>query len=117
MHDKPSSPPVDIERFKEITDGDQEVLRQLSEEYLAQSEDIINAIQQAIEDRSMESARLLAHKLRGSSCTCGITILVEPLGKLEHLSDDSDFETATELHQEIKNGLEKTRAFLNHHLS
>lgn len=116
MRDTPSSAPVDIDRFEAITDGDQEILKELAEEFLAQAEEILNSIQQAIEQQSMQTIRLLAHKLRGSSSTCGITVLVGPLGKLEHLSDDSDFEAASELHQELKNGLEKSRLFLKHHL-
>ena len=117
MADTPSLPPVDIERFEKITDGDQDILRELAGEYLAQAEDIIISIQQAIEQHSMKTVRLLAHKLGGSSSTCGITALVGPLGELEHLSDDSDFEAASELHGELKNRLEKTQLFLKHHLA
>ena len=116
MRNTPSSQPVDIERFEQITDGNKDVLKQLSEDYLKQAEEIISSIQQDIESRSMESVRRQAHKLRGSSTTCGITIVVEPLRKLEHPLVDSDFDTAEELLQEIKNGLEEVRIFLNDYL-
>jgi len=111
------SQPVDIERFEQITDGDKDILRQLSDAYLEQAEEIITSIGAAIESQSMATVRLLSHKLRGSSATCGIVVLVEPLGNLEHLRGEDDFEGAAKLHEEIKNGLEVTRTFLKNHLA
>lgn len=112
-----SPPPVDLARFVEVTSGEEEMLRELARDFVAQAEEIMDLIGAAIAKRSMDEVRQLAHKLRGSSGTCGMVGLVGPLGKLEHLPGESDFPSATMLHLEITTALEAVRTFLHEYLS
>ncbi|MES2982396.1 MAG: ATP-binding protein [Verrucomicrobiota bacterium] len=94
--------PVNLEHLSEITDGDLGVINQISQDYLKQAQKILEAIHDAITEKSFHKIRHLAHKLCGSSSACGMTAIIEPLRKIERLSDESDFDTAASLLNEAK---------------
>ena len=104
--------PVNLERLLEITGHDAEMHRQIVRDYLEQSEEILSAMALAIEARSAPDIRELAHKLCGSSGSCGMQAIVPPLRKLEQLGQAAQFERAHEFHQDAVRQLNRIRRFL-----
>ena len=114
---KSSAPPVEIARLLDITGHDDGMLRQISRDYLLQAEEILSHIYLAIERRDPAELRRLAHKLCGSSSTCGMAGIVPPLERLERMGDVPHFAIASGLHQEAVHQLSRIRRFLTAHLS
>jgi two-component system sensor histidine kinase/response regulator len=111
-----SAAPVDLERLLEITGHDTEMYRQIVHDYLEQAEEILSEMVLAIEARSAGDIRELAHKLCGSSGSCGMQAIVPPLKRLEQLGQAAQFDRAHELHQDAVRQLNRIRVFLAGHL-
>ncbi len=110
-----SDAPVDLERLLEITGHDSEMYRQIVHDYLEQAEEILSEMVLAIEARSANGIRELAHKLCGSSAACGMQAIVLPLRRLEQLGQAAQFDRAHELHQDAVRQLNRIRRFLAGH--
>ncbi len=106
-------PPVNIERFREITGGDPRMFRQIATDYLRQAEEILDEIGSAISSGAEENVRLLAHKLSGSSSTCGMT----PIAATLRLLENGSTATAPDLHRTALDQLGEIRAILALHLA
>lgn len=76
---------VDFARLREITGNDEALLKEISDQYLDQAELILTEIEAAIENDDHVQVSQLAHKLVGSSATCGMNGIVASLQKLEIL--------------------------------
>jgi len=109
--------PVDLDRLLEVTGQDGEMFRQLTRDYLDQAEEILSGIVLAIERRSATEIRRLAHKLGGSSSTCGMRAIVAPLARLERIGEASQFDLARELYQDAVHQLSCIRRFLTRQLA
>ena len=78
-------PPVDMERMTDLTDGNQDNLRELVEMYLKQTHKQFAQIEAAIREGNADSVRRVAHSCAGASATLGMTHLVPKLRELEKL--------------------------------
>jgi HPt (histidine-containing phosphotransfer) domain-containing protein len=119
LADKPfpaSEDPVDLVRLLEITGQKPEMFRSLAHDYLAQADEILTSMAQAIQRRSAGELHQLAHKLRGSSSTCGMRAIVDPLAQLEQIGKASLLELAVEVHQDAVGQLWRIRQFLGRYL-
>jgi two-component system sensor histidine kinase/response regulator len=74
---------IDFERLNEMTDNDPDQLRDLIALFRAESSATFNKLSQAVKADSMEEVRQHAHKLAGSSSTCGMDALAARLRQLE----------------------------------
>jgi two-component system sensor histidine kinase/response regulator len=107
-----AEPPVDMQRLLEMADDDPEQMRELAGLYLDQAAELVQSLGTAIHANAAADAETLAHKLAGSSATCGMTALVAPLKELErqgrerHLEGDAPF-TA------VRVQFDRIRSFLN----
>ncbi|RYD32716.1 MAG: response regulator, partial [Verrucomicrobiaceae bacterium] len=108
-------PPVDIDRLMLIAGGSPEIFLQLVSDYLAQAEEILVHIALSIERRDAREVHLLAHKLGGSSSTCGMNAIVEPLSHLERLARSGQMATAASLQLEASRQLFRIRSQLTNH--
>ncbi len=109
-------PAVDLSRLTEVTGSDPVTFRRVAIDYLAQAEEILVLISLAIERRDAPEIHQLAHKLGGSSATCGMVALVEPLARLEHMGRAFQETLARDLQQQACRALQQVRHFLtNHH--
>ena len=108
--------PVDLERFLEITGNQFEMQRQIANDYLEQAEEILAHIALAIERRSATEIQQLAHKLSGSSSTCGMRAIVSTMKRLEKIEVITDFTMAASLHLDAVYQLISIRQFLIRHL-
>jgi signal transduction histidine kinase/CheY-like chemotaxis protein len=78
-------PPVDMSRMNDLTDGNQDSLRELVEMYLNQTRKQFGQIQEAIQAANADQVRRVAHSCAGASATLGMTHLVPLLRDLERL--------------------------------
>jgi two-component system sensor histidine kinase/response regulator len=109
--------PVDLDRLLEITGRDAEMFRQIMQDYLEQAEEILSSMILAIEGRSAGELRELAHKLCGSSASCGMQAIVPPLRRLEQLGQAGQFDRVDEFYQDAVRQLYRIRRFLIGHLA
>ncbi len=85
---EPGKEPVDLNRLREITCGNEEMFRTISADYLTQSEEILAEISDALRENDSTTVTRLAHKLAGSSATCGMNALTSTLRELENNPPD-----------------------------
>lgn len=99
---------VDFDRLAEVTANDPQLLREIANQYLEQAEEILAEMEDCIQRSDHVSLRQLAHKLVGSSATCGMTAIIDPLRSMEHLEDERAAEFPP-LRSEARNQLQRIR--------
>jgi CheY-like chemotaxis protein len=110
--------PVDMDRILDLTDGNDDSLRELVEMYLKQTTKQFEQMQTAIHSNDADTLRRVAHSCAGASATLGMTHLLPCLRELEKLGaagtvagGNEIFETAMHEYRRIGEFL-KTRAEL-----
>ncbi len=83
-------PTFDPARFRDITGGSPEKMRELRELFLSQAHTIVQEISKAVLEGKAKDISRLAHKLAGSSSSIGVTGMVPPLRALEHAEPNGD---------------------------
>jgi CheY-like chemotaxis protein len=78
-------PPVDMDRMKDLTDGNMEGLCELVEMFLNQTHKQFEQLEAAIRDGKADEVRRVAHSCAGASATLGMTRMVPKLRELERL--------------------------------
>jgi len=94
-----AEPPVDMDRMKDLTDGNADGLRELVEMFLKQTHKQFEQIEAAIRDDKPDNVRRLAHSCAGASATLGMTHLVPKLRALEKLGASGALPEADQLRQ------------------
>ncbi|HMC28811.1 MAG TPA: response regulator [Verrucomicrobiae bacterium] len=112
----PEHAPVDLQRLTELTGGKPEKLRGLIDKYGREASEMMNSLGSAVEAGSAAEIRRWAHKLGGTSATCGMKALVPPLQELEKLSQAGDVSLSATLFGEVMVRLSQTQQFLKQHL-
>ncbi len=93
---------VDIERLRDVTDDDPVRMQRLIELYLTQTAPSLDQLEAAIRANSGANVASLAHKIIGSSVSCGVVAFTTPLRQLERLGHAGDLSGASALLQEIQ---------------
>ena len=106
------APPVDLERLREMAENDPEQVRDLVRLYLTQAEELMNRLQAALQSRSAADVARVAHKLGGSSSTCGMTGIVAPLRELEQLGNAGKLPENEQIWYAAKQQLDRIHQFL-----
>ncbi len=78
-----AGPPVDMDRLNNLTDGNEESLRELVELYCRQTTQQFTQIEAAIAANQPAEVRRIAHSCVGSSATLGMTRLGQLMRSLE----------------------------------
>jgi signal transduction histidine kinase/HPt (histidine-containing phosphotransfer) domain-containing protein len=94
-----TEPPVDMDRMKDLTDGNADGLRELVDMFLKQTHKQFEQIESAIRDGKADEVRRLAHSCAGASATLGMTHLVPRLRALEKLGASGALPDADQLRQ------------------
>jgi HPt (histidine-containing phosphotransfer) domain-containing protein len=105
--------PVDLGRLMDVSSSNSEALRRLATNYLKQADELLVGLHQSILRCAAEEVRRLAHKLVGSSSTCGMTAVVPVLRRLEQLGEAGQLGEASELHEEAVRQVERVRRYLD----
>jgi PAS domain S-box-containing protein len=107
-----TSPLVDMVRFREVASGNPEQLQKLIELYISQTEEIVQAMEEACRAGSAPEIKRLAHKCYGSSATCGVNTMVGLLRELEISGQEGRMTDAAGLVEKIRIQFEGVRDFL-----
>src|SRR5205807_4966962 len=92
---------VDIDRLREVTDDEPDRMQRLIDLYLTQAGPMLDGLDQAIQSNSSGEVARIAHKLVGSSVSCGVEALTQPLRDLERLGQEGDLSGAPALFEAV----------------
>jgi two-component system sensor histidine kinase/response regulator len=108
--------PVDLRQLREAADGDAGEMRSLSASFLAQADELMSELAAALAGGSAPKVNALAHKLCGSSGSCGMVALAPLLRELEQMGHAGDLSAAAACHGRVTAELVRIRHFLSIHL-
>lgn len=109
--------PLDVDLLDEGFDVDAEGTRELIDMYLAQADETLAGLRQAIEAGEADGVRQLAHRLAGSSAVCGVSGMIGPLRALEQQGRACELSEAGSLMTVIVERLQSCRALLVQYLA
>jgi HPt (histidine-containing phosphotransfer) domain-containing protein len=107
-----TEPPVDMDRMKDLTDGNADGLRELVEMFLKQTHRQFDQIGAAIRAGKADDVRRVAHSCAGASATLGMTHLVPKLRDLEKLGASGSLPDADKLCQSAMAEYVRVQEFL-----
>jgi signal transduction histidine kinase/HPt (histidine-containing phosphotransfer) domain-containing protein len=108
----PAEPPVEMDRMTDLTDGNQDQLRELVEMYLKQTSKQLAQLETAIHDNNAGAVRQVAHSCAGASATLGMVHLVPRLRELEKLGASGTLPGAGEIFQKTTHEYVQIQEFL-----
>ncbi len=106
-----AEPPVDMTRMNDLTDGNQDSLRELVAMYFDQTQKQFVQMQEAISAGNADNVRRVAHSCAGASATLGMTHLVPHLRELEKLGASGSLTGAGEIWENAGRELARVREF------
>lgn len=109
--------PIDLVKLHGISNGDVEVIHEISGEYFSQASEILEAISHAAERGDHDMIRRLNHKLRGSTMTMGIDSVRDILIKIDESIDSGNHSRIKPLIDQARHKLEETSAFIEKYLT
>ena len=80
---RPEAPAVDMNRLLEMVDDDPGELRHIVNMYLSESQQVMSELRASIQAGDWDQTERLAHRLAGTSVTCGMAAMARPLRDLE----------------------------------
>ena len=86
-------PPVEMDRLKDLTDGNEDNLRELVKFYVQQTTEQLEQLKSAVRGNRTDEVRRVAHSCAGASATCGMPNMV-PLRELERQGHEGKLTTA-----------------------
>lgn len=107
------TPPVDIKRLNELSDGDAGKLRNLVQRYQREADDMMSRLGMAVLESSAPEIQQWAYKLGETSASCGVTSLLPILRKLEEVCRDGDLATSQDLFSQVSYEMARTERFLS----
>ena len=93
---------VDIDRLRDVVDNEPARMQQLIDLYLTQAVPMLDGLDQAIQANASGDVARIAHKLVGSSVSCGVEAFTHPLRELERLGHEGDLAGAHLLFDEVR---------------
>ena len=93
---------VDMDRLRDITDDEPDRMQQLIDLYLTQAGPMLDGLNEAIQTNSSGDVARIAHKLVGSSVSCGVEAFTYPLRELERLGQEGDLSGAPALFDDVR---------------
>jgi CheY-like chemotaxis protein len=105
-------PAVDMDRMMDLTDGNNDSLRELVEMFFNQTDQQFTQMKDAIREGNAEALRRVAHSCAGASATLGMTHLVPKLRALEKLGGSGSLTGAGEICESAFHKYGRVREFL-----
>ena len=93
---------MDIDQLRDVTDNETDRMQQLIDLYLTQTDSTLDDLDNAIQTNSSCDVARIAHKLLGSSRSCGVEAFTQPLTNLEKLGHEGDLSGAGTLFEDIR---------------
>jgi CheY-like chemotaxis protein len=108
---------VEMERLLDFADGNPENLRELVTLYLNQTTTQMGQLEAAVQARSSEDVRRIAHSCAGASATCGMRRLVPLLRELERQGLEEKLTNAVEVCHQAGREFARIRDFLEAYMA
>jgi CheY-like chemotaxis protein/HPt (histidine-containing phosphotransfer) domain-containing protein len=114
-----SRPPVDLQQLMDSAGGSQEDARALSEFFFLQAGETLENLARVVARFNVEEMERLAHKLAGSSSSCGLVSLAGVLRELEEAAHSGRLQQplACQLHHEAVISCSQAEQFLREQFS
>jgi PAS domain S-box-containing protein len=109
-------PLVDLDVLRDITDNEPDRLRRLIGLYLTQAAPMLDDLDTAIRTHSSGEVARLAHKLVGSSVSCGVQAFTQPLRELQRISNEGDLSQANALFEKVRAKFPRVESAFDHFL-
>ena len=93
---------VDIDQLRDVADNEPARMRRLIDIYLTQAAPMLDGLDAAIQTKSSGEVARLAHKLVGSSLSCGVQAFTQPLRELERLGHAGELSRANVLFDDVR---------------
>jgi two-component system sensor histidine kinase/response regulator len=93
---------VDIDRLRDATDDEPDRMLRLIDLYLTQAGPMLGGLNDAIQANASAEVARIAHKLVGSSVSCGVEAFTQPLRELERLGHEGDLSGAPALFDDVR---------------
>jgi signal transduction histidine kinase/HPt (histidine-containing phosphotransfer) domain-containing protein len=106
------SPPVEMDRLRDLTDGNQDSLRELVDLYYRQTSQQLLQLESAVKNRSADEVRRVAHSCAGASATLGMTRLVPLLRAMEKHGTSGNLGEVPQLFQSAAAEFKQIQLFL-----
>jgi PAS domain S-box-containing protein len=107
---------VDIDQLRDVTDNEPDRMRRLIGIYLSQAAPMLDELNAAIRANSNGDVARLAHKLIGSSISCGVQAFTQPLRELERLGNEGDLSRANALLEDVRDQFPRVQGALDEFL-
>jgi histidine phosphotransfer protein HptB len=104
---------VDIDQLRDVTDNEPDRMQQLIDLYLTQAVPMLDSLNEAIQTNSSGDVARIAHKLVGSSISCGVEAFTQPLRELERLGHAGDLSGAPALLDEVRHKFPRVQSVLS----
>lgn len=92
--DEPADDLINLASLREVTDDDSEMMTQIINLYLQQTREQLDILDKAVEATNADEIYRIAHKCLGSSATCGVIAMIQPLAQLEEMGRERKLENA-----------------------
>jgi HPt (histidine-containing phosphotransfer) domain-containing protein len=102
---------IDLKHLLEIALNDPAELRDLLALYFEHADELLAQLRAATRSAESSEVQALAHKLAGSSATCGMRSVVLGLRELERKAESGALADASAMLDNIKHHLEEARRF------
>ncbi len=104
--------PIDLERLKEFTGGDQHFAKEIIGFFLSDTFLYLNELEEAINNQDIEKVQYLAHKIKGSSANIGIKYMPEISARIE-LFSTNNLKVSQELTLELKQIFNQVKTYIS----
>ncbi len=82
---------IDLTYLKSVTDGDEELIKELVDIFKTQIPEYLNEFNEAIGQKDADSLSKIAHKSKSSVAIMGLSDLASKLSELEQKANDEGF--------------------------
>jgi PAS domain S-box-containing protein len=106
------SPPVDVERMRQMMGDDPEEVADILGVYLEQMSASLDRLVVAVESGDAAEVEMIAHNCVGVSATCGMSAVVAPLRELERMGRENRLAGAGRIGAQVGREYERVRLFL-----
>ena len=96
-----SEPPVEMDRLNDLTDGNEDSIRELVDLFLKQTAQQLAQLEAAVRANKAEDVRRVAHSCAGASATLGMTRFVPLLRELEKQGASGTLTNAAEVYEKV----------------
>ncbi|MBN2581734.1 MAG: response regulator [Planctomycetes bacterium] len=100
---------IDLQRLNDLVSGEQDLMNEVAEIFLAESEDLMQTISDCMTEHDAEAVSKAAHSLKGSVANFGAQEAYEAALRVEQASRENNFEGLNAHVQNLNDHVEKVR--------